>query len=92
MYFYLMQLDNPAVPQKELLKDAIERNYLTGWKFVEELKKRRNSPIIYPADLTPAHQQWEQDHFQALWLSIIAEFCSELHMSQGWEYSNGGCE
>lgn len=74
------------------LQEAINHNYMEGFKFVEELALWVDCPIIYPADLTPVHQEWEQQHFQALWLSIIAEKCSEVHMSKGWEFSNGGTE
>ena len=49
-------------------------------------------PILYPADLVPIDQEWEQFHFQALWLSIIAEKCTEVYMAENWEYSNGGSE
>jgi hypothetical protein len=75
------------------IETAIKHNYQAGWNFVEELKlRRRGCPVLYPADLVPVHQHWEQAHFQALWLSIIAEKCTELHMSEGWQFSNGGSE
>lgn len=74
------------------IEEVMAHNYFVGWQFVEELIQRLPHPILYPADLTPINQQWEQAHFQALWLSIIAEKATELHMADGWEYSNGGCE
>lgn len=91
-FLYNLRLKRPLMSKEEQLKRAIEHNYLAGLDFVENLETRRNCPILYPADLTPVHQQWEQAHFQALWLSIISEKCTELHMSEGWEYSNGGSE
>ncbi len=81
-----------ATETPNLVEMAIAHNYQQGWKFVETLSKRLSFPILYPADLTPIHQEWEQTHFQALWLSIIGEMCTELHMTEGWEYSNGGSE
>jgi hypothetical protein len=89
---YELQLNHPELSKGQQIKKAIEFNYSSGWNFVEALRKRIVCPIIYPADLVPARQKWEQPHFQALWLSIIAEKCTELHMSEGWEYSNGGTE
>ena len=80
------------MPKELLIQKAIDYNYLSGWKFVEALRTRRTCTILYPADLIPIHQHWEQAHFQALWLSIIAEKCTEVHMTEGWEYSNGGSE
>jgi len=91
-FLYELKLDQPQTDKAAQLRIAIEHNYAVGWDFVEEIRKKIHYPIIYPADLTPIHQEWEQNHFQALWLSIIAEKCTELHMGEGWEYSNGGVE
>lgn len=91
-YWYNLQLENPSTDTRSLLEQAIKHNYLQGWIFVESLQKRIGHPILYPADLTPVHQKWEQAHFLALWLSIIAERCTEVHMLQDWEYSNGCVE
>jgi|SRR3989344_4590311 len=92
MFLYELKLSRSDMSKKEQVEAAIRHNYHLGWEFVEELSARRNCPIIFPADLIPAHQQWEQAHFQALWLSIIGEMCTEVHMSRGWEFSNGGSE
>jgi len=91
-YLYDLRIAQPHLAEVTRIELAINHNYLEGWQFVEALKGRLACPILYPADLTPVHQEWEQVHFQALWLSIIAEKCKQLHMSRGWEYSNGGCE
>jgi len=74
------------------LEMVTSHNYYVAWKFLTALQQRINCPIIFPPDLTPAHQEWEQEHFQALWLSIIAEKCTELHLIDGWEFSNGCAE
>jgi len=91
-YLYELKLTHPLMKKNAQIKRAIDHNYYLGWSFVGELKKRRDCPILYPADLIPVDQQWEQAHFQALWLSIIAEKCTELHMAEEWEYSNGSFE
>ncbi|MFH1780548.1 MAG: hypothetical protein ABH841_00860 [Candidatus Nealsonbacteria bacterium] len=91
-FFYELTLRCPSMPKQDQLRTAIDHNYLAGWAFVEDLKKRKDCPILYPSDLIPVHQQWEQIHFQALWLSIIGEKCTEVHMGDGWEFSNGGSE
>ena len=92
MFLYNLKLNHPRITPGNQLKKAIEHNYWQGWKLVEQLQKRVTCPLLYPADLVPVHQEWEQAHFQALWLSIIAEKCTEMHMCEGWEYSNGGSE
>jgi hypothetical protein len=78
--------------EKEIREDLMDDNYVVGYDFEQKLEKRIGYPIIFPADLIPARQEWEQVHFQALWLSIISEKATEVHMNKGWEYSNGCCE
>lgn len=73
-------------------REMIYQNYSRGWKFFERLKKRMKEPILFPADLVPIHQEWEQDHFMALWLSIISEKTTKVAMNNFWEYANGSVE
>lgn len=91
-FLYELQLNHPLMLKREMVKRAIEHNYHVGCQLVKDLKTRLACPVIYPADFVPVHQQWEQNYFQALWLNIIAELCTEVHMCEGWEYSNGGSE
>lgn len=91
-FMYGQRLEKPSVEARDLLEEAISHNYAQGWEFIEELQKRRDCPIVYPADLVPAHHRWENSHFQSLWLSVIGEKCTEVHMGNGWEYSNGAVE
>ncbi len=91
-YLYEQSILHPELSKKDLLNSAISHNYNQGWNLIKDLKERRQVPVLYPADMVPIRQDWEQAHFQALWLSIIAEKCTEMHMSSGWEFSNGGSE
>lgn len=91
-FLYELQQRQPAMEKAERMKLVIDYNYRLGHGLVTQVAKRRGCAVIYPADLIPVHQKWEQRHFQALWLSIIAEMSTELHLSDGWEYSNGGVE
>lgn len=89
---YEVMASNPHMEREEVLEQVMDENYHVGFSYVEAVRARRRCPVLFPADMVPAHQEWEQDHFQALWLSIIAEMCTEVHMSKGWEFSNGGVE
>lgn len=89
---YLLQKAHPKKSLPELLKEVIFENYNEGFFLSEQVMQRRQCPVLYPADLIPAHQKWEQAHFQALWLTIIAEKCTEMHMTPKWEFSNGTAE
>ncbi|VVB83378.1 Uncharacterised protein [uncultured archaeon] len=77
---------------KDIIKTVMDKNYLLGVAFLEDLEKRINKPILFPADLFPRGEKWSQDNFQALWLTLISEKCSELHLCKDWEYSNGAAE
>lgn len=90
--FYSLCLKDPKRDKQEVMKEVISANYLLGKKLVDKVAIRSKCPVLYPADLVPIHQKWEQAHFQALWLSILSEMCNELHLCKGWEYSNGGVE
>lgn len=91
-HYYELLLQNPKRNKEEIRDISISDNYNEGWKFVQGIIKRTDKPVLYPADMIPTHNNWEQPHFQALWLSIIGEKCSEVHMQKGWEYSNGSSE
>lgn len=91
-YTYELRLRHPDMNRDQMMETAIHSNYWSGWRFVDALQKRCACPVLYPADMTPVHQEWEQSHFQALWLSIIAEMSTEMHMCRGWEFSNGAAE
>lgn len=91
-FYYEQKLQRPHQDPKELMRECIAYNYNTGWAFVEALKIQATRPVLYPADLVPARQKWTDAHFQALWLSIIGEMVTEVHMTEGWSFSNGGCE
>jgi hypothetical protein len=87
-HFYDMKLSGADVG----LSEIINHNYLLGHQLTKEIESRRPCPVLFPADLVPARQKWSQTHFQALWLSIIAEKCTEVHMSPEWAYSSGCAE
>lgn len=79
-------IDNPHFSRDKI----INMNIINGYEFATSLNLEN---IIIPSELCPTnHYQWEQDHFQALWLSIIAEKCHGIYMNKNWEYSNGCAE
>ena len=90
--YYERIINNPFVEKDAVTKQVIPLNYEAGHSLVQDVVRRRGCPVVYPADLIPVHQQWEQADFQALWLSIIGEMVTEVHMSRGWACSNGCAE
>lgn len=90
---YDLMIERPNENSHTLLCEAIDLNYNNGLLEMKHfIELRDDTQILYPADLTPVHQKWEQAHFQALWLSIIAEKCTDMYMVDDWEYSNGASE
>jgi hypothetical protein len=92
LYYYEQKLAHPEMDKGLLMSYVMDHNYHLGWSQVKKVSESRRCSVLYPADLIPARQKWQQADFQALWLSIIAEFCTELHMCKGWKFSNGGIE
>lgn len=90
--FYQLQLEQPNINKKDLMKTVMDHNFNAGWHLVDKVAARRKCNVLYPAELAPARQKWKQEDFQALWLSIIGEICTEVHMCTGWNLSNGGIE
>jgi hypothetical protein len=90
--FYELCRWHPKTPKSVLLDRAISTNFNRGLAFSERLIEHRRHPILFPANFEPAHQEWEQPHFQALWLEIISEMCTSLHLGDGWHLSNGCVE
>lgn len=75
------------------LRDSvIKENYQYTLEFVSVLRKNLPYPVVFPGNFMPIDLQWEQKHFMALWLGIIAERVSELRMMPDWEFSNGCSE
>ncbi len=89
---YEQFLTNPTLFPHQVMERVINTNYTKSYTFFKEVEQRSDSPIIFPSDFGPIDQTWEQPHFQALWLGIIAEKASVLHMIDEWEYSNGCVE
>jgi hypothetical protein len=89
---YELMLEHPCIRTSDLCDKAFDQNYCKSLEFLDELKRTKALPVILPADMIPARQHWEQPTFMALWLSIIAEQCTEVYMADGWEYSNGASE
>jgi hypothetical protein len=100
--WYELKSKHQNIETKDLMNHVVLENYATGYDLVQKIIIEKNCPVLYPADLVPkSHDEippfkqfgsWRQDHFQALWLSIIAEKCTEHWMSEGWQYSSGGVE
>lgn len=91
-FYYETLLRQPTLLKEHALESAMSHNYAVGHSFVEDIVKRRSCQVLFPADLIPAKQHWSQAHFQALWLSLIGEKCTEVHLTPDWEYSNGCVE
>ena len=47
-------------------------------------------PLIVPGIFEARKQRWNQDEYMILWLRLLTNKVRELHLSEFWEYSNGG--
>jgi hypothetical protein len=87
-----LKLEKPELPTAEFMREVMSRNFKEGYRFFREVMDRLDCPAVFPADLVPVGERWGQSEFQALWLSIIAEKCTEIHMPEDWYLSNGATE
>src|SRR3989339_707373 len=92
MVLYKLRLEKPEEDIGKLISLAIPINQQKSYKRFMEYCRKLNYPSIFPPSLTPINIEMEQTHFQALWLSVIAEKCTDHPLDTGWEFSNGGCE
>lgn len=76
----------------EIKKAFMFHNHARSLQFLADLEGRVSVPILYPGNYEPAWQKWEQPHFQALWLELISEKATEMHMADDWQYSTGASE
>ncbi|OGG47544.1 hypothetical protein A2671_00645 [Candidatus Kaiserbacteria bacterium RIFCSPHIGHO2_01_FULL_49_13] len=72
-----------------LREEIIVPNLEDGKKFAERFG-RRDVALIVPGIFEARKQKWSQDEYMILWLRLITSSVKELHLSEGWEYSNGG--
>lgn len=83
----LAKTDKDAV-----FRDIIAPNIGQGIVFAQGVQKRTDLPVIAPAVFEAKKQRWGQNDYMFLWLNFIQERAAEMHMLDGWAYSNGGCE
>jgi len=79
-----------AVNKDALYLEIIKPNIESGIEFARELEARLEIPVLAPSVFEAKKQRWSQDEYMFLWYRVIEEMASEMHMMDGWEYSNGG--
>ena len=89
---YDLMLEHPGVDKKILMTKVIADNYKEGKVFYQDVVERTGIPAVFPGDFSPAGERWGQEHYQGLWLPLIAEVCTGLHLRDGWWYSDGCSE
>lgn len=55
-------------------------------------KIRTSLPPLAPSVFEGKKFRWSQQEYMALWYKVIEERAREMHMTDGWEYSNGGVQ
>jgi hypothetical protein len=92
LFYELLRSFRGECPEQDLRRRATDQNYDHSLVFLHDLESRTNYPLIFPPDVSPARIEFEQPHFMALWLSVIAEKCTCQYLDEGWQYSNGCVE
>ncbi|NPE27151.1 DUF4406 domain-containing protein [Methanococcoides sp. SA1] len=73
-----------------IVEDIIRPNIEMGIVAADNLKS--SFPALAPSVFEGKSFRWTQEEYMTLWLQVIKERAREMHMTDGWEYSNGGVE
>ena len=73
-----------------LYNDIIKPNVEMGIMAADNLDTKL--PPIAPSVFEAKKFRWSQEDYMSLWLKVIEERAEEMHMTDGWEYSNGGVQ
>jgi len=75
-----------------LYNEIIKPNIENGIKFADSLKEQIGLPPLAPSVFEAKKQSWSQKEYMFMWFRVIEERAEEMHMMDGWEYSNGGVQ
>ena len=81
----LAQVDKPAI-YDDIIKPNVDMGIAAADKITTTL------PPLAPSVFEGKKFRWSQEEYMALWLKVIEERAREMHMTEGWEYSNGGVQ
>lgn len=71
---------------------VIKPNLDRGTQLARQIAATSDRPVVAPAIFEGKPQRWSQTDYMRMWLAMIEEHVTRMHMLPGWEYSNGGCE
>lgn len=74
-----------ALREEVILPNIAEANALAA-----RVSGRTALPLVVPGTFEARRQRWTQDEYMCLWMRLITGPVREVHLSDGWEYSNGG--
>lgn len=77
---------------KSIFLEIIQPNIEMGIAAADKLRIKSKLPPIAPSVFEAKKQRWSQEEYMFLWFRVIEELAEEVHMTEGWEYSNGGAQ
>ena len=78
------------VDSDSIVNDIIKPNIDMGVIAADNLNSKL--PPLAPSVFEGKSFRWTQEEYMTMWLTVIKERAREMHMTDGWEYSNGGVE
>ena len=73
-----------------LREEIILPNIAESVALAEAVAARIGIPLVVPGVFEARRQRWTQDEYMCLWMRLITGSVGEVHLCDGWEYSNGG--
>ncbi len=73
-----------------LREEIILPNIAESVALAETVAARIGIPLVVPGVFEARRQRWTQDEYMCLWMRLITGSVSQVHLCDGWEFSNGG--
>ncbi len=81
-----LQKKNPDALREEIILPNIS----DGLEMANRLAPEIDTTLVVPGVFEGRQQRWTQDEYMVLWLRLLTSSVTEVYMTEGWAYSNGG--
>ena len=75
-----------------LREEIILPNIAGSVEAARGISARSAYPLVVPGVFEGRAQRWSQSEYMCLWMRLITREIREVHLLDGWEYSNGGAQ
>jgi hypothetical protein len=78
--------------REQVLHEIVKPNIARGISLADKLRERSKLPPLAPGVFEGRDFKWTQQDYMSLWVRVIEELAGEVHMTEGWQFSDGAVE